>query len=1115
MNYNRLNNVVGWSVFGVAFLVYLYTMAQTASFWDCGEFIACANELQVPHPPGAPFYLILGRFFSLFSFGNVENVAYWVNMMSVLSGAFTVLFTFWIITHLAKKIVSPNAEPNKEQSWAILFSGIVGGLACTFSDSIWFNTVEAEVYAMSSFFTAAVVWLIFKWEARANEPHNLRFIVLIAFVMGISVGVHLLNLLTIPALAAIYYTKKNWETFNWGGFFLSLVAGVGILIFILYGMLQWGVELAWVFERVTTGTQTLQGEDVSGLGMPRGTGIIIYLLIIAAALVFGVFYSNKKKMPTLNAAVLSVIMITIGYSSYAMIVIRANAETPINENDPSSAITFLSYLKREQYGDRPLARGVRYNDIQNYKLKDGKRNYIQLKEPIPLEDGEHKTNDGTAFAVKGGKTTFKPTSGVNAEGVYEGKMDDGSSLYINVNTGEANYLQKRYVWDGRKKEMEYDGRYQVFFPRMYSGSHYDVAPYGYKEFVKRKGADPNSPYDDSPTMAEDIKFFWQYQNVHMYWRYFMWNFAGREGDIQDDGWESGVQFWKTSSMPDSMKDHPGKNHFFFLPLLLGLFGMVFQFSTRSKDALNILLLFFFTGLAIIIYLNQTPTQPRERDYSYAGSFQTFCIWIGLGVTAMYMVVKDVLKSASPWAVGALCTVLVPGIMGLQGWNDHTRRQRYVAPDSAYNLLNSCEKNAILFTNGDNDTFPLWYLQEVEGVRTDVRVVNLSLLNTDWYIDQMKKQSNESPPLPISIKQIDYIGEKNAYQPFPRGKQVSLKVDREKVLANGTVQPEDANRIVSPLTWEMKIRGGGQNTYILKQDWLILDMLINNANNGWDRPIYFSSTIPPSSYIGMVPFFQVEGLAYRVVPVAFTDPNKDPCNTDPYRQGALNKNLSYDKVMNVFRYRGLDNPNLYVDDHIRRTIIGNLRSTIFRTANAFVDEAACLENDIARYSNAIKQLESANPEGAAAQIDSLNKLIAAKRPVIEEDKKKAREVLEMSETRIPVSVVEADPIFLMFMGQAYRRLGDMEKATGYYTDIVTMVDETLGWYKDNDRQFGSFDRYYSTLGYIEREALEMKDYELAAKVNDAYFHIEKQPQFQQKAQQLRSQGGANGPAAPLQ
>ena len=1119
MNYKIVNNVTGWIAFSIALVVYLMTMAPTASFWDCGEFIACANELEVPHPPGAPFFLVLGRFFAIFA-SEPTQVAYMVNLVSVISSAFCVMFIFWTVTYLAKKISAPKDDkPDGATLFAIMASGMVAALATTFADSFWFNAVEAEVYALSSFFTATVVWLMFKWEARADEEDNFKWLILIAFVMGASIGVHLLNLLTIPALAFIYYFRKH--EVNMMGAAITFVISVVILGVIQYGLIQFSVEIAWAFERMFTGTEEMNSSagayNATGMGMPMGTGLVLFLVLSLGILLALLAITQFDKLAArffapgsqvrvvLNTSVWSVLVIIIGYSSYTMIVVRAKAGTPINENDPSNTAAMLSYLKREQYGDRPLFSGVRYNDqsSENQVLIQDRKSFVTVRAPRKLVDGAYVLENGQSLAVKNGKAgEFAIPALPAGDSVYTTELKDGRKIAIDSKTKKVTRIESRYLWQGYKQDVEYR-RGNVLFPRMHSGQggHYSGA-FGYKEYTTKQGP-TDSPFDDNPTMANDLSFFFDYQVRHMYFRYFMWNFVGREGDIQDMQWESGFNRSRLAALPEEMRNNPGKNHYFFLPLLFGLLGVVYQFSRNWKDGTSVMLLFFFTGLAIILYLNQTPMQPRERDYSYAGSFQTFAMWIGLAVIALYEGLRELMKNKSLAAALAWIPISGPILMGQQGWDDHNRHLRWVDPDSAYNLLMSCEKNAIIFTNGDNDTFPLWYIQEVENVRSDVRVVNLSLLNTDWYIDQMRQQSNESPALPITADPSEYVGEVNSYRQFDASRPVNIPVDRSKVLANGTVQKDLAGYIESPLPWKVTARGGSQRGYLLKQDWLIMDMILTNARNGWERPIYFSSTIPPSSFLGLQPYFQVEGLANRVVPVNFA---KMPCpSNDPYgRQGRVDKDKSYQKVMNEFRYRDLDNEDLYLDDHVRRTIVGNLASMIFRTANAFVDAAECAEAQNAQLRLMLKS------DSTGAKADSIQGLISANKKSIESDRKKGAEVLEMAEKRISDKARGYDIIFPTFAGMVWERLDNVEKATSYFDKVITKAENWYKFNKEYEEKLDDYDRIFGTLPFLLQQLDRMKEYNLAMRAAQVLYSETASPEYGAMVERFRQKAGTENP-----
>lgn len=971
MDFKRINNLTGWGVFAFAWIVYLLTMAPTASFWDCGEFIACANELEVPHPPGAPFFLILGRVFAIFA-GTAENVPVMLNILSTLCAAFTVLFTFWITTYLGKRLIVKTNEDGSltsMQTLVVMGAGVVGAMACTFADSFWFNAVEAEVYAMSSFFTAVVVWLMFKWEERADEPGNERWIILIAYLMGLSIGVHLLNLLTIPALAFIYYFRKY--EFTWRGFLATGFVSVVILGVIQTGIILYTFDIAWSFEKFLVGTTFNNGSVKSGLGMPVGSGIFIWLTILIGGLIFLAWYSNKQKKPLLNLATLCAIVIYIGFSSYAMIPIRSNANPAIDENNPDNSYTFLRYMKREQYGDRPLLRGPLYN-AQPVAFKEGGMEYVLDKE-----------------------------------------------------TG-------RYRELGEKRKYEYRPEDMKWFPRMYydQQNRWLNGPHAYVNYVRRKGSDPRSKNDDRPTGGEDFNFFLDYQVWHMYGRYFMWNFAGKQGDVQDMDWESGLNVNEVSAMPSNIKNEPSKNHFYMLPLLLGFLGLYWQSQKKSQDAIVIGLLFFFTGLAIVIYLNQYPMQPRERDYSFAGSFQTFAIWIGLGVIALHDSLKKLAKGAAPYLAIGL-GLIPPVMMGYQGWDDHSRAGRYLAPDSAYNLLNSLAPNAILFTNGDNDTFPLWYIQEVENVRPDVRVLCLSYVNTDWYIDQMYQKVNQSEPLPLTLKQSQYLGQKS--QGWNQGSKERIRMripaETDQLKTNEVITDREVEKVQNPMTWDVPTRGGGSMRYLELKDRVVLNLVENISKNGWDRPIYFANTVSRSSYLGLDKYLRLEGMAYRITPVV------DPLPADPYDfyVGGIEPDLMRTNIMEKFRYRNLNNPDVYYDENSRRTLI-NYQSIAYRLANFYHREAQKLSNADSAEASPILGVEGKSLS-KEEQVKTLND--------------RAKELLDFTEENFPLDVIYPGPFFAMRKGVMYERLGETEKAQQYLEDTKQECIENLKFYRNNN------------------------------------------------------------------
>jgi hypothetical protein len=730
--YKKFNNIIGWLVFLLASVVYILTCEPTTSFWDCGEYISTAYKLQVGHPPGAPFFQLLGRFFSLFAFGDTSLVAFTINVMSALCSSATILFLFWTITAFGRKIVLVRGEMNRGNMLAVMGAGLVGSLAYAFSDSFWFSAVEGEVYAMSSLFTAVVFWAIMKWEEKADEQHADRWLIFIAFLVGLSIGVHLLNLLAIPAITFVYYFKRFKTTRK--GLVITSIVAVGLLGIVQSIIIPQVVNLLGKFELFFT----------NSLGLPFDVGAIFYALVLTAAIVFGLQYTIRKGKVFANTMILCFTFIIIGYSSFMMLVIRSQANTPIDENNPEDAISLLSYLNREQYGTWPVLYGQYFNAPldRNEPYKDGspvyKRSYIVM-------DGEKQVK------------------------VFDRGRD--AKKFID-STGNKYTLSKKYlVTDDRKQSIpNYDEKYCTIFPRMWSAGQANE----YKQWVDIKGkvvdgktliGTDGTPV---PSFGENLSFFFKYQLNYMWFRYFMWNFSGRQNDIQGHkeviygNWITGIPFIDKSlvgeqdGLPEALKNNKGRNVYYMLPFLLGIIGLIYHYRSHRKDMLVVGLLFLLTGIAIQVYLNVYAYQPRERDYAYVGSFYAFAIWIGLGAMALIDFASRYTKrTTAAIAVTAATLVLVPGIMAKENWDDHDRSGRYTALDFACNYLNSCAPNAILFTNGDNDTFPLWYAQEVEGVRTDVRVVNLSLLNTDWYIDQMKRKAYDSDPVPFSMENAQY------------------------------------------------------------------------------------------------------------------------------------------------------------------------------------------------------------------------------------------------------------------------------------------------------------------------------------------------------------------------
>lgn len=970
--YKLTNNVLGWFTFLIAAFTYLSTIESSASFWDCGEFITTAYKLQVGHPPGAPFFMLVANIFTQLAH-DPSMVPVMVNSMSALFSALTILFLFWSITHLTRRVIvtGDQEEMTLGQLITIMGCGLVGALAYTWSDTFWFSAVEGEVYAFSSLFTAVVFWLILKWEDVADHPHADRWIVLIAYFMGLSIGVHLLNLLTIPALVLVYYYKK-FPNPTTKGTIIALVVSFVIVGAMMYGVVQGLVEVCGLFELLF----------VNVLGMPYNSGVYAYVIVIAgvlgwaiwetmrdnvhevrmkiafivsitligipfigdgytlgvlliAALVILMFFvkafARIINVQILNTILVSLMVIVIGYSTYALILIRATADTPMNQNAPSDIFTLRSYLARDQYGAVPLFYGQTYASERAYEPSDGQYWRVATIKGAPIWKRVMKSDPGQK-----------------------------DSYYI------ANYNSTPiYV-----KETT------MLFPRMYSDvpQHIDE----YKRWANIKGETVRFQSLGQiksvvmPTFAENIRFFFSYQLNWMYWRYFLWNFSGRQNDLQGNGdilngnAITGIKFidalWlgPQDNMPYDIANNKGHNTFYMLPLLLGFLGIFYQIFSNRKGIQSFWItffLFFMTGIAIVLYLNQPPLQPRERDYAYAGSFYAYCIWIGMGVAIVANALMKYLKMSETAAatVASLLCLLVPIQMVSQTWDDHDRSGRTVARDFGANYLNSCEQNAILFTNGDNDTFPLWYAQEVEGIRTDVRVCNTSYLQTDWYTDQMKRQAYNSDPLPITWTKEQYAqgnrdiimvsnriaqmdlgqalqwirsddpktkvlpGQPQAFDNVPSEKLI-FKVDSDAVMRNRAISPEDTVRLVK----EMVIDLSGKQ-YLPKEAVTILDML---HTNNWKRPMYYAITVDPSQFVRLDKYFQKVGLAYRITPtIPAGEEGNRPVDTE----------VMYDNLMNKFKWGGVDQPGVYLDETVMK-MCKSYRIALFGSlATALLDE----------------------------------------------------------------------------------------------------------------------------------------------------------------------------------
>ena len=1094
--YRTINNLVGWLTFIIAATVYCLTIEPTASFWDCPEFITTGYKLEVGHPPGAPFFMLVANLFSQFA-SDVTTVAKMVNYMSALMSGACILFLFWSITHLVRKLVITDENNiTKGQLITVMGSGLVGALVYTFSDTFWFSAVEGEVYAFSSLFTAVVFWLILKWEDVANQPHSDRWLILIAYLTGLSIGVHLLNLLCLPAIVLVYYYKKTPNATAKGSLLALLGSGV-LVAAVLYGIVPGIVKVGGWFELLF----------VNGLGMSFNSGVVVYIILLAAALIWGVYesYTEKSRLRmaisfiltiallgipfyghgvssiligvvviailgiylapqvqekikekwrisarTMNTALLCTMMIVIGYSSYALIVIRSTANTPMDQNSPEDIFTLGEYLGREQYGTRPLFYGPAFSSKVALDVKDG---YC-----VPRQ-----SQTGSKYVRK------------------EKTSPDEKDSYIEL--------------PGR---IEYEYAQNMLFPRMYSSAHSSL----YKQWVDIKGHDV--PYDQCgemvmvnvPNQWENIKFFFSYQLNFMYWRYFMWNFAGRQNDIQSSGeiehgnWITGIPFidnllvGNQELLPQDLKNNKGHNVFYCLPLLLGLIGLFWQ-AYHSQRGIQqfwvVFFLFFMTGIAIVLYLNQTPAQPRERDYAYAGSFYAFAIWVGMGVAGIIRMLRDYckMKEVPAAALASVLCLLVPIQMAGQTWDDHDRSGRFVARDFGQNYLMTLQEegNPIIFTNGDNDTFPLWYNQETEGFRTDARTCNLSYLQTDWYIDQMKRPAYDSPSLPITWDRVEYVEGQNEYIPIrPEVKKnidqmyaqadsalengnpeamnelkeqfgenpyelknilkywvrsdkeglrviptdsIVMKIDKEAVRRSGMKIPEALDdSIPEYMTILLRDANGNPKRALYKSELMMLEML---ANANWERPIYMAITVGSENHLGMDNHFTQEGLAYR-----FTPFDTDKLNSK------IDSEKMYDNLMNKFKFGGIEKPGIYIDENVMRMCYTHRRI----------------------FTQLVGQL-------------------------IKEGKKdKALAALDYAEKMIPSYNVPYDWANGAFqMAEAYYQLGQNEKANKIIDELANKSLEYMIWYLSlTDYQLSiASENFMYNAGLLDAEVRLMEKY----------------------------------------
>ena len=880
MNYRKINNFSGWIAGAIALIVYLVTMEPTVSFWDCGEFLSCAYKLEVGHSHGAPLFMMLQRMFGIFT--DRAHAAIAINAFSAVMSAGTILFLFWTITYFAKKLIAGNSEePEKNQTLLIMGAGFVGALAYTFSDTFWFSAVEAEVYATSSFFTAISFWAVLKWEAVSEQRHADKWLLLIAYMVGLSVGIHLLNLLIIPAVAVVYYFKRYKVSTL--GTIVAFVIGCVILGFVQFGILQGIPKLAFIFDKLF----------VNSFGLPFDTGAIFLVLLVIAALIWLLIFAKRKGKYMLHMGTLCIMFILIGFSCYIVPVLRSRADVTIDMTNPDDANRLLSYVNREQFGSQPLLFGPDYNS--------------------PMVSME-KTGDTYAATKKGGKD--------------------------------------EYVIVGKKQEPQF-GRTR-FFPRIWEYNQSEHAQF-YMDYL-------GLSKDEEPTSGDNFKFFMGYQMNWMWWRYFMWNYAGRQNDYEGQGeakngnWVTGIKMLDKGRIgdPDLMGENyrynKARNELYLLPLILGICGLVYQFNRDKRNGFIVFLLFFFTGIAIGIYLNMPPLQPRERDYAFAGATYAFAIWIGLGVLMVQQWLKKATKDpmASVAAI-LLCLLAVPVLMASKEWDDHDRSKKTLARATAYNALMSCDSNAILFTFGDNDTYPLWYLQEVEGIRTDVRTINTSLLGIDWYIDQLNYKVNDADAVPMIWTKDKYTGDRSNvlyYDDDPRvpkdkffnledicrfmadddpqskrtlndGSSVNYMptknfyvktLSKEQLVQDNLLPAADTGKISTDMRFVL------DRSYLAKDQTAIMNIIAGIAKAGWKRPICFGGGLPGDNYLNLSEYLRMDGVVLRLMPFKYTD--SISLNTPSREPGFVNLDKCVELYTKTYQWGNADRKDVYFDEKNR-------------------------------------------------------------------------------------------------------------------------------------------------------------------------------------------------------
>ena len=1060
-NFKKWNTILGWFSFLIALITYSLTVEPTVSFWDAGEYILTSSKLQVGHPPGAPLFQMLGAFFSTFTFGNNELIGLMMNMMSGVASAFTILFMFWTITLLLKNLVSKNQVLEKQQALAVLGSGLVGSLAFAFTDSFWFNAVETEVYAMATLIMAALFWLALRWEQDMDNPRGNRWLILIAFIIGLSFGVHFMGLLTIPVIGLIYFFK-NYKTVTVKNFIVANIVSVAILLFV-FKLLAPNILKIFSISEIFF---------VNSVGLPFNSGSIIAGITLIAIIFYALRYTRQKNYVHLNTGILCVTFVIIGFSTWLMLPVRANANVVINENNPSSARELLAYYNLEQYPETHLFYGPQFTD--QYAYLDKNKPYLDDKPKY--EKDEKKGKYVVVNDWKDAKQNYNSDHASFLPRMWSGEHAENYMKF----TGYLNFkLKPEYQLQNELRKLVADFRGEI--------SKGNVDYEDFNGFIKRY----QSYLDvEKPDLMSNIVYLFKYQLGYMYWRYFMWNFTGRQDDIQGrydrhGNWLSGIKFideWhlgmSQDDLPSDVANNKARNTYYFLPLILGLIGIFFLLNADKKRFWVLLMFFLFTGIAIQVYTNVRPFEPRERDYSVVGSFYVFAIWIGFGVYALF----DTLKNKLPKAlvapiVSIVCLVLVPGLLAANNWDDHDRSGKYTAQAMARKYLDSCEENAILFTIGDNDTFALWYAQEIEGYRTDVRVVNTSLFQTDWYIDQMKRKAYESDPIPSQLNHEDYkygtndyirihqfttdtlsidyaldfiqsdnpktkykfVMEKEGYDlskvrnqdlnvNYLPTKNFSISVNKDNALKYGIVKPKDADKIVSKIYINIK------NSAIYKNRLLMLDII---ANNDWKRPIYFSGgSFGDDDYIWMKNYLQLDGMCFKLVPI-----RTEIDRASPFDMGRVDSELMYEKVKK-WDWGNSGSADIYHDTETRRNAI-TYRGNLARLIETLINE------------------------------DKLDK---------------AEEVADIAMKNMPLEFFGYYTLLEPYIG-AYYAVGNKEKARDLFLGLSKKYQENLTYYSSlkRENQERLFEDIYTDIQRYKSliDVLEEHDEPLAEKEGEVF------------------------------